>query len=133
MKKGFNQNIEKATLDNTNFRKVLYTGIYSQLVLMSLNPNEDIGMEVHEDTDQFFRFESGEGEVVINETTYEVHDGDAIIVPAGAQHNIINKSTIEPLKLYTIYSPSHHKDGTLHVTKEQAMSADEEFDGITTE
>ncbi len=133
MKKGFNQNIEKSTLDNTNFRKVLYTGVYSQLVLMSLNPNEDIGMEVHEDTDQFFRFESGEGEVVINETTYDVHDGDAIIVPAGAQHNIINKSAIEPLKLYTIYSPSHHKDGTVHVTKEQAMSADEEFDGITTE
>src|SRR4030043_3370 len=109
--KGFNTNIEKATLDNDNFRKVLYTSKHSQLVLMSLDPGQEIGMEVHRDNDQFFRFESGQGKCIIDGNEYEVTDGSAVIVPAGAQHNIINVSDSERLKLYTIYSPAHHKDG----------------------
>lgn len=129
MKKGFKENIEESTSTNENFRKVLYTGEHCQLVLMSLLPMEDIGMEVHEDNDQFFRFEKGEGKVIINETEYEVKDGDAVIVPCGANHNVIAGS--QGLKLYTIYSPAHHKDGTIHTTK--ASQQEEEFDGITTE
>ncbi len=131
MKQGFKTNIEADTTANDNFRKVLYTGEHSQLVLMTLQPGEEIGLEVHEDTDQFFRFEAGTGKVVINETTYEVGDGDAVIVPAGAQHNVINVSDSETLNLYTIYSPAHHKDQTIHTTK--ADEVEEEFDGVTTE
>ncbi|MBN1325959.1 cupin domain-containing protein [Candidatus Falkowbacteria bacterium] len=131
--KGFNANIEKETLENSNFRKVLYTGKNSQLVLMSLKPNEEIGMEVHPDNDQFFRFEKGQGKCIIDGNEYEVSDGSAIVVPAGAQHNIINTSDSEELKMYTIYSPAHHKNGVLHKTKEQAEADDEEFDGTTTE
>ena len=131
--KGFNANIEKETLDNTNFRKVLYTSKHSQLVLMSLQPKEDIGLEVHADNDQFFRFEKGTGEVVIDGNAYQVSDGSAIVVPAGAEHNIINTSDTEELKLYTIYSPAHHKDGIVRVTKDEAESNEEEFDGTTTE
>lgn len=131
--KGFHTNIEKETIDNENFRKVLYTGKHSQLVLMSLKPSEDIGMEVHEENDQFFRFESGEGRVVIDGNDYDVKDGSAIVVPAGAEHNIINASDSEPLKLYTIYSPAHHKDGIVRATKEEAEANEEEFDGQTTE
>ena len=133
MKKGFKDNIEKLTTENENFRKVLYTGAHCQLVLMTLAPNEDIGMEVHEENDQFFRFESGTGKVIINETTYEVGDGDAVIVPSGAEHNVINTSETEMLKLYTIYSPAHHKDGILRTTKADAIANEEEFEGITTE
>ena len=131
--KGFNANIEKETLENTNFRKVLYTGKHSQLVLMSLKPNEEIGMEVHADNDQFFRFEKGRGKCVIDGNEYELKDGSAIIVPAGAQHNIINTSDSEELKLYTIYSPAHHKDGIVRATKEEAEANSPEFDGTTTE
>ena len=131
--KGFNANIEQDTLENNNFRKVLYTGQNCQLVLMSLKPNEEIGMEVHSDNDQFFRFEKGEGKCIIDGNTYEVRDGSAIVVPAGAQHNIINTSSDEDLKLYTIYSPAHHKDGIVRITKEEAEANDEEFDGVTTE
>ena len=131
--KGFNANIEKETLENTNFRKVLYTGKHSQLVLMSLKPNEEIGMEVHGDNDQFFRFEKGRGKCVIDGNEYELKDGSAIIVPAGAQHNIINTSDSEELKLYTIYSPAHHKDGIVRATKEEAEDNSPEFDGTTTE
>jgi len=131
--KGFNANIEKETLENANFRKVLYTGKHSQLVLMSLRPNEEIGMEVHTDNDQFFRFEKGQGKCVIDGNEYELKDGSAIIVPAGAQHNIINVSSAEDLKLYTIYSPAHHKDGVGRATKEEAEADSPEFDGITTE
>ncbi len=131
--KGYKNNIEKLTLENNNFRQVLYTGKHSQLVLMSLKPTEEIGMEVHEDNDQFFRFEKGEGKVVIDGVEQEVHDGDAVIVPAGAQHNVINLSTSDQLKLYTIYSPAHHRDGVMHTTKEQAEKDDEHFDGVTTE
>jgi mannose-6-phosphate isomerase-like protein (cupin superfamily) len=131
--KGFHANIEKATLDNENFRKVLYTGKHSQLVLMSLKPKEDIGMEVHEDNDQFFRFEKGNGKCIIDGNEYAVKDGSAIIVPAGAQHNIINMSETEYLRLYTLYSPAHHEDGIIKATKEEAEADDEEFDGKTTE
>src|SRR4030042_7218868 len=115
--KGFVSNIEKDTLDNKNFRKVLYTGKHSQLVLMALAPNEEIGMEVHADNDQFFRFEEGEGNVVIAGVEYAVKDGDAAVVPAGTEHNVVNMSADKPLKLYTIYSPAHHPDGTIHKTK----------------
>lgn len=131
--KGFNANIEKETLENKNFRKVLYTGKHSQLVLMSLKPNEEIGMEVHPDNDQFFRFEKGEGKCIIDGNEYALSDGSVIIVPSGAQHNIINTSETEDLKLYTIYSPAHHKDGIVRETKEEASSNEAEFDGMTTE
>lgn len=131
--KGFASNIEKETLENDNFRKVLYTGKHCQLVLMSLKPKEDIGMEVHPDNDQFFRFEQGQGKCIIDGNEYELQDGTAIIVPAGAEHNIINTSDSEELKMYTIYSPAHHKDGIVRATKEEAEANDAEFDGQTTE
>lgn len=131
--KGFCANIEKDTLENTNFRKVLYTGKNSQLVLMSLKPKEEIGMEVHKENDQFFRFEKGEGKCIIDGNQYELKDGVAIVIPAGAQHNIVNTSEKEDLKLYTIYSPAHHKDGIVRATKEEAEANDVEFDGKTTE
>lgn len=131
--KGFNANIEKETLDNKNFRKVLYTSKHSQLVLMSLKPNEDIGMEVHADNDQFFRFEAGTGKCIIDGNEYEVSDGSAIVVPAGSEHNVVNTSDSEELKMYTIYSPAHHKDGIVRATKEEAEANEEDFDGQTTE
>lgn len=131
MKKGYKENIESLTIGNSNFRKVLYTGAHCQLVLMSLLPNEDIGMEVHPDNDQFFRFESGTGKVIINETEYFVADGDAVIVPSGANHNVIAGG--QGLKMYTIYSPAHHKDGIVRSTKVEAESDSPEFDGVTTE
>lgn len=131
--KGFNSNIEKDTLGNNNFRKVLYTGKHSQLVLMSLKPEEEIGMEVHADNDQFFRFEAGRGRVIIDGNEYGVGDGSAIVVPAGAQHNVINLSMDEALKLYTIYSPAHHKDGIVRAAKAEAEANEAEFDGQATE
>jgi len=131
--KGFNANIEKDTLENNNFRKVLYTGKHSQLVLMSLKPQEEIGMETHADNDQFFRFETGQGKCVIDGNEYDVGDGSAIVVPAGAQHNVINLSSSEDLKLYTIYSPAHHKDGVVRATKAEAQANEAEFDGMATE
>lgn len=131
--KGFNANIEKETLANNNFRKVLYTGKHSQLVLMSLKPKEEIGSEVHTDNDQFFRFEKGQGKCVIDGNEYELTDGSAIVVPAGAEHNIINLSNTDDLKLYTIYSPAHHKDGVVRLTKAEAEADGPEFDGKTTE
>jgi len=131
--KGFNTNIEKDALGNSNFRKVLYTGKHSQLVLMSLKPNEEIGMEVHPDNDQFFRFEKGQGKCVIDGNEYEVSDGSAVVVPAGAQHNVVNTSAAEELKLYTIYSPANHKDGVVRLTKEEAEANAPKFDGTTTE
>ena|ERR1035437_9334 len=131
MKKGYKDNIESLTVENSNFRKVLYTGEHCQLVLMSLLPQEEIGMEVHTDNDQFFRFEGGSGKVIINETEYEVKDGDAVIVPSGANHNVIAGTS--GLKLYTIYSPAHHKDGIVRATKKEAEEDGLEFDGVTTE
>lgn len=133
MAKGFCSNIESDTLGNDNFRKVLYTGKHSQLVLMSLLPKEEIGMEVHEENDQFFRFEEGQGKVIIDGNEYEVSDGFAVVVPAGAQHNVINVSDSEQLKLYTIYSPAHHKDGIVRATKSEAEANEAEFEGTTTE
>jgi len=131
--KGFISNIEKDTLENENFRKVLYTSKHSQLVLMSLAPNEEIGMEVHEDNDQFFRFEKGQGKCIIDGNEYGVSDGFAVVVPAGAQHNVINVSATERLSLYTIYSPAHHKDGIVRATKDDALANEAEFDGMVTE
>jgi len=131
MKKGYKDNIENLTTGNDNFRKVLYTGEHCQLVLMSLLANEEIGMEVHSDNDQFFRFEKGTGKVIINETEYEVADGDAVIVPSGANHNVIAGDS--GLKLYTLYSPAHHKDGIVRTTKKEAEENGADFDGVTTE
>lgn len=137
MKKGYKVEIEKETIDNTNFRKVLYTSEHSQLVLMSLKVGEEIGEEIHAENDQFFRFESGEGMVFINDTQYNVKDGDAIIVPAGSKHNIQNTSDSEALTMYTLYSPPHHKDGITHTTKIEAEESEDkmqdEFDGTYTE
>jgi mannose-6-phosphate isomerase-like protein (cupin superfamily) len=127
---GFNANIEQDTLDNENYRKVLYTGKHSQLVLMSLAPNEEIGMEVHNENDQFFRFEKGQGKVIIDGNEYQISDGSAVVVPTGAQHNVIAGS--QGLKLYTIYSPAHHQDGVVRKTKIEAENGPE-FDGKTTE
>jgi len=131
--KGFSQDIEKLTKENNNFRKVLYTGKHSQLVLMSLKPGEEIGEEVHEENDQFFRIDAGEGKCTIDDNEYAISDGVAIVVPAGAKHNVINISQTEDLKLYTIYSPPHHKDGIVRITKEEAEANEADFDGITTE
>ena len=124
--RGFVSNIEKDTKDNNFFRKVIFTSNYSQLVLMSLKPGEEIGEEVH-GLDQFLRFEEGEGKVVLNGEEAKVEDGSAVVVPSGTLHNVINTSKDKPLKLYTIYSPPHHKDKTIHETKESV--AEEEFDG----
>ena len=118
--KGFVKNIEKETLENENFRKVLYTSQHGQVVVMSLKPLEDIGMEVHKYTDQFFRVDSGEGKVIIDGEESLISDGFAVVVPAGSQHNVINTSGEKPLKLYTIYMPPHHKDGVIHSTKAEA-------------
>jgi len=131
--KGYKENIESQTLKNDSFRKVLYTGKHTQLVLMSLMPEEEIGVETHTENDQFFRFEQGEGKVVIDNVVYTVAEGDAVIVPAGATHNVINTSMKDKLKFYTIYAPSHHQDGIERATKEEAEKSSPEFDGVTTE
>ncbi len=133
MKKGFVANIENKTKENADFRHVLYTGKHTQLVLMSLKPGEEIGLETHPENDQFFRFDAGVGKVIIDGNESEVRDGFAVIVPAGAEHNVINTSPTEELKLYTLYSPPHHKDGIVRRTKEEAESNEAEFDGHTTE
>lgn len=130
--KGFVDNIEKLTTENDHFRKVLYTGKHMQLVLMTLKPGEEIGAEVHEGHDQFFRVEAGNGEVIIDNERKPIQDDDAIIVPAGARHNVVNTGT-EPLKLYTLYGPPEHRDGVVHRSKAEADAAEEHFDGKTTE
>jgi mannose-6-phosphate isomerase-like protein (cupin superfamily) len=130
--KGFKANIEKETLDNDNFRKVLYTGKHLQLVLMSLKPGEEIGEEIHQNNDQFFRFESGNGKCTIDENNYHITEGDVIVVPAGTKHNVINTSD-EPFKMYTIYSPPNHQDGIIRATKKAADVKDEKFNGVTPE
>jgi mannose-6-phosphate isomerase-like protein (cupin superfamily) len=129
---GYIANIERESLDNENFRKVLYTGKNSQLVLMSLSPKEEIGMEVHT-LDQFIRVESGQGRAILDGKETQISDGFAIVIPAGAQHNIVNDSETEKMKLYTIYSPAHHKDGIVRETKDEAEHNEADFDGITTE
>ena len=121
---GFFANIEKETLQNNNFRKVLFTGAHSQLVVMSLLPREEIGMEVHPNVDQFFRIEAGAAKVIMNGQETQVKADDVFIVPAGTNHNVINTSTTEPLKLYTIYSPPNHPAGTIHKTKMEAEAAE---------
>jgi len=131
--KGYVDHIERLTLGNDNFRKVLYTGVHSQLVLMTLAPGEEIGLEIHPEQDQFFRVEQGTGKAIIDGVEHALEDGTAVIVPSGAEHNIINTSAAEPLKLYTIYSPPHHRDGVVHATKADAEADDEDFDGKTTE
>ena len=130
--KGFKSNIEKDTLENNNFRKVLYTGKHLQLVLMSLKKDEEIGAEVHLHNDQFFRFESGIGKCIIDGNEYSVKDGDVIVIPAGAKHNVINVGTAD-LKMYTLYGPPNHENGAIRITKEDAKENDEEFDGKTSE
>jgi mannose-6-phosphate isomerase-like protein (cupin superfamily) len=130
--KGFKGNINELTLSNNNFRQVLYTSKHSQLVL-ALKSSEEIGMETHPDNDQFFRFEKGNGKVIIDGNEYNVKDGDAVVIPAGSQHNVINLSKTESFKMYTIYSPAHHRDGVIHEIKEEAEKDGEEFDGKTTE
>lgn len=130
---GYHHNIEQVTIDNSDFRRVLYTGRHSQLVLMSLQPGQDIGLEVHAENDQFFRVESGQGLCVIDGHEYRLSDGSAVVVPAGAEHNITNTSLDEDLKLYTIYSPAHHKDGLVRATKAEAEANGEDFDGQTSE
>lgn len=130
--KGYIENIEQRSLENTTFRTVLYTGVHSQLVVMSLLPGEDIGEEVHEDTDQFIRVESGTGTAIIDGVSRAISDGSAIVVPAGATHNIKNDAGA-PMKLYTVYAPPHHRDGVVHATKADAESDTEEFDGHTSE
>jgi mannose-6-phosphate isomerase-like protein (cupin superfamily) len=131
--KGFKANIEKDTLQNTNFRKVLYTAKYCQLVLMSLKPLEEIGEEIHEKNDQFFRFESGKGKVIIDSVEYNVKEGDVVVIPAGSKHNVINTDNSNALKMYTIYAPAHHKDGIVRATKQDAVKYEAEFEGVTTE
>ncbi len=130
--KGFHDDIEKLTTGNADFRRVLYTGKHLQLVLMTLPAGCDIGAEVHEDRDQFFRFEDGSGEVDIDDNTYKVGDGSGIIVPAGARHNVRNTGDA-PLKLYTLYGPPEHVDGLVQATKADALAAHEEWDGKTSE
>jgi len=131
--KGYIKNIEEETKNNTNFRKVLYTAKNSQLVVMSLKPGEEIGEEVHT-LDQFIRIEQGSGVAVLDGVETPVKDDFAIVVPAGAMHNVINKSADTDMKLYTIYSPPEHKDGVVHVTKADAMADTEDhFDGKVSE
>ena len=132
MKKGFFGNIEDQTKENNDFRRVLYTGAHVQLVLMTLQPAEEIGLETHTENDQFFRFEAGLGTVIVGETEYSVGDGDVVIVPAGTPHNVMNTG-VEPLNLYTLYAPAHHNDGIVRATKQDAMDNEAEFDGVTTE
>lgn len=133
VKKGFVADIEKETTKNADFRRVLYTGKYSQLVLMSLAPKEEIGEEVHDTVDQFFRFEEGEGMVVIDGVKHHVRDGNAVVVPSGARHNVMNTSSKMKLKLYTIYSPPEHQDKVVRRTKADAQKEPEEYDGRPTE
>jgi len=130
---GYVGNIEKETLENESFRKVLYTAKNSQLVVMAIKPGEDIGEEVHT-LDQFIRIEKGTGKAILDDVEHDIADDFAIVVPAGTKHNFVNTSNSEPMKLYTIYSPPEHRDGTIHATKEDAMAdTADEFEGKTTE
>ena len=128
--KGFVDDIEDLTESNKDFRRVLYTGKHLQLVLMTLQPGEEIGEEVHDTHDQFFRFEKGKGQVVIDGKTHKIKADYGVIVPAGARHNVVNTGD-KPLKLYTLYAPPEHRDGVVHATKAEAK--EEHFDGVLTE
>ncbi len=129
---GYVANIQKETLENNLFRKVLYTARHTQLVVMSIPVGGEIGMETHEDTDQFIRIERGEGKAILNAKEYALADDSVIIIPAGTEHNIVNTGTSD-LKLYTLYSPPHHRDQVWHATRAEAESDDEHFDGVTTD
>lgn len=117
---GYHTDIEKKSLENAYFREVLFTGPHSQLVVMALKPGEDIGQETHDDVDQFIRVEAGQGKAVLDGKEYQLADGSAVVIPAGVEHNVINTSQSEALKLYTIYTPPEHPDGTIHKTKAEA-------------
>jgi mannose-6-phosphate isomerase-like protein (cupin superfamily) len=130
--RGYVTNIENDTLENKDFRRVLYTAKNTQLVLMNLRANEEIGEEIH-DLDQFIRVEAGHGLALIDGGAHRLSDGSAVIIPAGTKHNVINVSDTEELKLYTLYSPPEHRDGTVHKTKTDALEHEEHFDGKTTE
>jgi len=119
---GYVSNIEKKSLENEYFREVLFTGPHSQLVVMSIAPGEDIGMETHKEVDQFFRVEAGIGRAILNGKEYDLENGSAVVIPAGTKHNIINRSKSEPLKVYTIYSPPNHPPGTIHKDKAEALA-----------
>lgn len=129
--KGFVRNIEDITVENDAFRRVLYTAKNCQLVVMALKPNEEIGMEIHP-LDQFFRVEEGTGEAILDGVRTAIGEGFAVLVPAGANHNIINTGSV-PLKLYTLYAPPNHRDGVVHRTRDEAEADNEHFDGKTTE
>lgn len=129
---GYFGNIEELTDKNTDFRRVLYSGMHLQLVLMSLEPGQEIGGEIHAETDQFFRIEDGKGLIVIDGVTHKIRSGDGVVVPAGAHHNLICTGH-DPLRLYTIYGPPHHRDQLVQMTKAEAEAADEPFDGAATE
>jgi mannose-6-phosphate isomerase-like protein (cupin superfamily) len=131
--KGFKSNIENDTLKNKNFRKVLYTSKYLQVVLMKLNPGEEIGEETHKNVDQFFRFEGGTGKGFIDGHVYKVSNGDAMVIPAGSKHNVINTDPTEGLMMYTIYAPPNHKNGVVNSTKNNGETRDLKFDGKTSE
>ena len=123
---GYHTDIEKKSLENHFFREVLFTGPHSQLVVMSLNPGEEIGQETHPDTDQFIRVEAGSGKAILDGQEYPLADGSALVIPAGAEHNVVNTSATEPLKLYTVYTPPEHPDGTTHKTKAEADAYERE-------
>ena len=127
---GYIANIEKLTQENTDYRRVLYTAKNSQLVLMALEPGVEIGEEIHH-LDQFIRIESGHGKAILNDVEHDLEDGIALVIPGGVKHNVINTSSDEVMKLYSVYSPPEHKDGTVHPTK--ADDAEEHFDGTTSE
>jgi mannose-6-phosphate isomerase-like protein (cupin superfamily) len=130
--KGYVTNIEKDTLKNKDFRRVLYTAKNTQLVLMSLRPKEEIGEETHK-LDQFIRVEAGHGVAILDGVNHPISDGFAVVIPSGTKHNVVNHSETEELKLYTLYSPPEHRDGTIHPTKADALSHEEHFDGKTSE
>ena len=123
---GYHTDIEKKTEENEFFREVLFTGPHTQLVVMALKPGEDIGLETHGDTDQFIRVEEGEGKAILDGQEYKLEDGSAIVIPAGTEHNVINTSANEALKLYTLYAPPEHPDGTVHKTKVEAEAYERE-------
>lgn len=130
--RGYTANIEAETLENEDFRRVLYTANHLQLVLMSIPAGADIGEEVH-DVDQFIRIEEGEGKSILDGVECPLTDGSIVVIPAGTRHNILNTSASDALKLYSIYAPPHHTDKTVHPTKEDALRDDEHFDGVTTD
>jgi mannose-6-phosphate isomerase-like protein (cupin superfamily) len=131
--KGYVINVRQETEENNNFRKVLYTGKYSQLVVMSLRPKEDIGEEIHNTVDQFIRIESGVGRAILDGVGHFIENEYAVVIPAGTKHNIVNTSEEREMKLYTLYSPPEHQDGVVRLTKEEAMTNEEHFDGKTSE